>query len=237
MALLDLPAPLVLASTSKYRRAQLERLGLPFSCVAPPYAEEPVPGLDARQLVDHHARQKALAVQQLPAHASAWVLGADQGVVLDEPAGAVLLGKPGSFDAAVQQLLRLAGRDHELRTAVVLALPQGPLLERVVTVRMRVRTLTRAEAEAYVARDQPLDCAGSYRIEAAGPLVLEAASGDDPTAIEGLPLLAVAALLREGLALTRGGLAHQWSTGAPPPESRRGDRLEGLVDPLGDGAE
>lgn len=198
--LFDLPAPLVLASTSRYRKAQLERLGIPFTCTKPPYDERPVAGLDPRALVDHHAVEKARSVATQAGFAGHLILAADQGVVVDDE----LLGKPGSVAAAVAQLLRLGGRDHELRTAVVLALPAGfggchefRLLQRVVSVRMRLRPLTRAEAEAYVEQDQPLDCAGSYRIEAAGPWLLEHARGDDPTAIEGLPLIAVADLLRE----------------------------------------
>lgn len=190
MSLLQLPAPLVLASTSKYRQALLRRLGLAFTALAPDYDEAPVPGLDPLALIEHHAREKARAVRQL--RPDAWVLAADQGAVL----GDRLLGKPGTIDAAVAQLLALAGRTHQLATAVVLALPDGRVLERTVTVEMLVRPLTLAEANAYVAQDQPLDCAGSYRIESAGPWLFEACRGDDPTAIEGLPLVHVAAMLR-----------------------------------------
>lgn len=191
MAVLNLPAPLVLASTSKYRRAQLARLGVTFECLAPDYEERPVADLTPRQLVVHHARQKALAARQ--ARPDAWVLGADQGAILADR----LLGKPGTVEAAVAQLLDLAGRTHSLVTAVALALPDGRVLERVTTVELAVRALTEAEARAYVEQDQPLDCAGSYKIEAAGPWLFDHALGDDPTAIEGLPLIAVAALLRE----------------------------------------
>lgn len=190
MAVLNLPAPLILASTSKYRRAQLARLGVPFTCEAPPYAEVPVPGLDPAALVAVHAREKALSVQRL--YPEAWVLGADQGAVLADR----LLGKPGSVDAAVSQLLDLAGQIHRLVTSVVLVLPDGRVLARETVVAMAMRPLTPAEARAYVEQDQPLDCAGSYRIEAAGPWLFDAARGDDPTAIEGLPLIAVAQLLR-----------------------------------------
>lgn len=190
MAVLNLPAPLILASTSKYRRAQLARLGVPFTCEAPPYEELPVAGVDPAALVALHAREKALSTQRL--HPGAWVLGADQGAVL----GDRLLGKPGSVAAAIEQLLELAGRTHQLVTVVVLALPDGRVLQRETIVAMTMRPLTPGEARAYVDQDQPLDCAGSYRIEAAGPWLFDGASGDDPTAIEGLPLIAVAQLLR-----------------------------------------
>ncbi len=191
MAVLNLPAPLVLASTSKYRQAQLARLGVQFESVAPDYAELAIAGLTPRQMIVHHARQKALAVQVL--RPDAWVLAADQGAILTDR----LLGKPGTVEAAVGQLLDLAGQTHALVTAVALALPDGRLLQRVTTVELAVRALTEAEARAYVDQDQPLDCAGSYKIEAAGPWLFDFALGDDPTAIEGLPLIAVAALLRE----------------------------------------
>ncbi len=197
MPLIHLPFPLVLASTSRYRQAQLARLGLPFTAVKPPYDELPVAGLDATQLIVHHAREKAKAARLLPNGTESLILAADQGVVLDRE----LLGKPGTEPAAVAQLLRLAGREHALVTAVVLGLPDGRLLERLVPVTLRLRPLSEAEAQAYVAQDQPLDCAGSYRIEAAGPSLLEWARGDDPTAIEGLPMIAVAALLREAATL------------------------------------
>ncbi len=187
-----LPAPLVLASTSKYRQAQLARLGVEFTAFAPPYDEPPVAGLEPRQLIEHHARQKAAAVRAVYPQADVWILAADQGVVLD---GAPLLGKPHTAENAVAQLLQLAGRSHELRTHVVLDTPHRQWQETAVA-QVRVRPLTRAEAEAYVARDQPLDCAGSYKIECAGPWLFEAITTEDPTAIEGLPLIAVARLLR-----------------------------------------
>ena len=192
------PAPLVLASTSRWRLAQLARLGLKFACVKPAYAEEPVAGLDPRALVAHHARAKAMAVATLPRWTGAFVLGGDQGVVLDGPGTETeLLGKPGTEDAAVVQLLRLAGRSHVLVTSIALVGPgAAPVWEHTDVTSLTMRPLTAAEARAYVQRDLPLDCAGSYRIEAAGPWLFDAIAGEDPTAIEGLPLLAVCRLLR-----------------------------------------
>ena len=195
-----LPAPLVLASTSKYRQAQLARLGLPFQSVAPDYAELPVPGVAAGDLPLYHALHKAAAVSRLESQQNAWILAADQGVVWGEGADAMLLGKPHTVAAAVAQLLQLAGRTHLLRTAVVLQVPGIAAFSQVVDVAMTLLPLQEAEAAAYVALDQPLDCAGSYRIEAGAPWILERCEGADPTAIEGLPLLAVTALLRRALA-------------------------------------
>jgi septum formation protein len=193
VSFVHLPAPLVLASTSKYRLAQLRQVGLEPRCMAPAYAEEAVPGFDARALVLHHARQKALLVSALPEAAGCLVLGGDQAAVLDGD----MLGKPGTETAAAAQLLRLAGRTHELVTAIALVAPDGTLRDHTDVTRLTVRDLAGSEAEAYVRRDQPLDCAGSYRIEAAGPWLFARIEGQDPSAIMGLPLLAVTRLLRE----------------------------------------
>jgi septum formation protein len=115
------------------------------------------------------------------------------------------LGKPGTVDAAVAQLQELAGRTHELWTAVCLMLPDGRRLVREVGIELEVRALTREEALAYIELDQPLDCAGSYKIEAAGPWLFTRVRGDDPTAIEGLPMMAVGELLRQAEDLLRLG--------------------------------
>lgn len=195
MTWFGLPAPLVLASTSKYRHAQLTRLGVVFSTHRPAYEELPVPGLDARTLIAHHAREKALSVRE-ELGPGPWILAADQGVVLQEGRAEVLFGKPHTPENAIAQLLQLAGKTHELRTHVVLDLGQWQL-EHTSVAKVRVRSLNRAEATAYVTRDEPLDCAGSYRIESAGPWLFDAVETDDPTSIEGLPLITVARLLRE----------------------------------------
>ncbi|MBM4345002.1 MAG: Maf-like protein [Deltaproteobacteria bacterium] len=195
----QLPAPLVLASTSRYRQAQLARLGVPFTCVAPDYGEPPVPGVAAADLPLRHAIEKVRAVARAR-NDGAWILGADQGVVLGTGPQSVLLGKPHTAERAVDQLLSLAGGPHLLRTGVALWRPSAPVATRVVDVTLWMRPLSRVQAEAYVNADQPLDCAGSYRIESRGPWIFARAHGDDPTAIEGLPLLAVTDLLLCALA-------------------------------------
>lgn len=194
-----LPVPLVLASTSRYRRAQLLRLGVAFECIAPDYPEDPVPGIAPADLLLHHAVQKTHAAARQLQGRPAWILGGDQGALIDDGDGLELIGKPHTSEAAVAQLLRLAGRTHLLRTGVALRLPSGAVLTRVVDAHMTMRPLTRAHAESYVARDQPLDCAGSYRIESLGPWLFEQVECSDPTAIEGLPLLAVTALVGQAL--------------------------------------
>lgn len=189
--------PLVLASTSPYRRELLARLRLPFTCEPPGVDEDAVKQAlpDPAAVVAELARQKARAVAaRCP---TALVIGSDQGACLD----GTLLDKPGTAAAACAQLQRLSGRTHELRTAVALVHPHG-LVEWTDVTRLSLRPLTRAEIERYVAAEQPLDCAGSYKIEGLGITLFERIESADQTAIQGLPLLRLAAELRAlGLAL------------------------------------
>ncbi len=202
--------PIVLASTSRYRRAQLEALGVEHRAVAPGFDENHGLGLAPEAMVVSFARGKAEAAAR--AHPGALIVGSDQAPELDGRA----LGKPGEAGAAVEQLLALAGRTHRLLTAVALHdAASGCTEHRLVVHRMRMRPLTRAIAEAYVARDAPLDCAGAYRIEGAGLLLFEAASGDDHSAIVGLPLLALGELLA-GAGVDLLALALERSGHSPP---------------------
>ena len=187
----------VLASTSPYRRLLLERLRIAFSCVAPHIDESLAKATIAEpmQLATELARQKALAVGK--SHPHALVIGSDQVATID---GAVL-DKPGTGPRAVQQLQHLAGREHRLVTAVAIA-HGGELVEFVDVARLCMRPLSAAEIERYVAQDQPLDCAGSYRIEGLGIALFAGISCEDQTAIVGLPLLRLGAELRQlGLAI------------------------------------
>lgn len=191
---------LILASTSPYRRALLERLGLPFTAVAPRFEEAaPEPGADPSRVVTKNALGKALSL--LPDHPDSLVIGSDQVAVC----GAEILTKPGTPERAVEQLLHLAGREHRLVTAVavILSSPAGAAAKggtrgdhAVVENHLCMRPLTRAEAEAYVRLERPLDCAGSYKSEGLGVTLFERMEGEDPTAIVGLPLIALSRLLR-----------------------------------------
>lgn len=190
MATPSLP-PLVLASTSPYRRALLARLGLPFDCEVPGVDENA--GLagctpEARALTLALAKARAVAARR----PDAVVIGSDQVCAV----GDEVLGKPGSADAARAQLLRLQSREHRLATAV--AIVQGSReLSFLDVTRLHMRALTADAIHRYVATDQPLDCAGSYRIEALGISLFDRIEGTDQTAIVGLPLLATAQVLRE----------------------------------------
>ena len=191
---------LVLASTSRYRAELQRRLDVPFETAAPRFDEEAhrhrfeelSPDAFALEL----ARGKAESLRgDFP---EAWILAADQVGVLESASGPRLLRKPGSVEAAVAQLMAMAGRAHELINGIVLAPPGGGApQERVSRHRLFMRDFGESEARAYVERYRPLDSAGAYRIEDAGIRLFERIEGDDFTGIMGLPLLGVAQMLRE----------------------------------------
>jgi septum formation protein len=182
---------LVLASTSRYRASLLERLGLAFRVVAPGVDEEALrePSLAPAQLAAALARAKTLSVAEREPDAT--VIGGDQIAVVD---GRVL-GKPGTAECAVEQLLALCGREHDLVTAIAVR-HAGELHEHTDLTALRMRRLERAEIERYVAADAPLDCAGAYKLESRGIALFEAIRSEDHTAITGLPLIALTSILR-----------------------------------------
>ncbi|MCC6620934.1 MAG: septum formation protein Maf [Deltaproteobacteria bacterium] len=189
---------LVLASTSPYRREVLGRLGLPFTIARPDFDERaPLPAhvLTTADTATHLARGKARSVASLPEHAGAWIIGSDQIVEVEGE----IMHKPGGFDAAVAQLLRMQGRPHRLVTAVVVLAGEREAAA-VDTHVLHMRALTPAQARAYVEADRPLDCAGSYRIEARGIALFDRIEADpecaDDTAIMGLPLWKTVRALR-----------------------------------------
>ncbi len=183
---------LVLASTSRWRRAQLESLGLRFDCVAPGVDEEAVGAgaPDPRALVARLAEAKARAVAADAG--DSLVIGADQVGEID----GVVLQKPGTAARALEQLGRLSGREHRLWTGVcVVDGATGEARAEVAEVRLTMRALPESVLRAYVAADSPLDCAGSYRFESRGAALFERVEAADPTAIVGLPLLVLTRLL------------------------------------------
>jgi septum formation protein len=187
------PPPLVIATTSAYRLALVDRLGIPYTAVAHRADERALepsgPGATPEHIALTLARAKADSLADL--HPDALILGSDQVVALDGE----LLHKPGTAANAVAQLRRLAGRTHRIVTAVALRHPDGHTDTHVDVHEMRMRALSGAALAAYVAADQPLDCAGSYKIEGRGIALFEAAAGQDYTGIIGLPLTAVVTLL------------------------------------------
>ena len=182
--------PLILASTSRYRRELLERLRLPFHISRPEVDEAPFPGEAPPALAQRLARAKAaaIAVQQ----PDAWVIGSDQVAELDTQP----LGKPGTRENALAQLGAMSGREIRFHTA--LCLMRGDIrLEAMDTTTVRFRTLQADEIERYVDAEQPLDCAGSFKSEGLGIALFEAIDSQDPTALIGLPLIALSKMLRE----------------------------------------
>ncbi|MBS0367233.1 MAG: septum formation protein Maf [Proteobacteria bacterium] len=183
---------LLLASTSAYRRALLTRLGCPFEVSAPGVDETHLP---AELPVDRAARlalAKALAVAQK--HPDAIVIGSDQ-VATD---GAQVLDKPGNAARAREQLALLSGRHAGFHTAcAVVQLSGGMRLVHIDTTTVVFRALDAAEIARYVQREQPLDCAGGFRVEALGISLFERIDSHDPTALIGLPLIWLAGALRQ----------------------------------------
>jgi septum formation protein len=181
--------PLILASGSTYKRQLMERLGLAFEVSAADVDEsvlgDETPGQTAGRLAELKARTVAAD------HPQAWVVGADQVIALDGQR----FSKPGDAASARAQLSRLSGRTHRLITAVAVVAPGAELFADQIEYAMQMRSLTDAEIAEYVDRDRPLDCAGSYKIEAGGIGLFRALRGDDYTAIVGLPLTRVRRLL------------------------------------------
>ena len=184
--------PLVLGSTSRYRRELLQRLRVPFDVHAPQVDESPRPGERPATLAQRLALAKAHDVAQRFPHAV--VIGSDQVADLDgEP-----VGKPGGHARAVQQLRAMSGRSIVFQTAVaVVRHDRGHAGEALVPVTVRFRDLGDAEIERYLSLEQPYDCAGSAKSETLGIALLQAIESTDPTALVGLPLIATCRLLRE----------------------------------------
>jgi septum formation protein len=183
--------PLILGSTSPYRRELLARLRLPFEVVSPAVDETPQPGERPQDLACRLALAKARAVAaQFPA---AVVIGSDQ---VADLAGQPL-GKPGNHQRAVEQLRLMRGQTVVFQTAVaVVCLETGFAQTALAPVRVRFRDLGDAEIESYLRAETPYDCAGSAKSEGLGIALLDSIENDDPTALIGLPLIRTCGLLR-----------------------------------------
>ena len=189
---------LILASSSAYRRELLGRLQLPFEAIAPDIDETPLPGETPEATALRLARDKAAAVAH--AHPGALVIGSDQVATLD----GAQIGKPGDHARALAQLQMMRGRRVVFHTALCLwdgRLPpevaaQVAQLENI-QVFVSFRDLPDAELDAYLRIEQPYDCAGSAKNEGLGIAILESIRSDDPTALTGLPLIALTTMLRQ----------------------------------------
>lgn len=182
---------LILASSSPYRRALLERLGLPFSTVNPDVDETPRAGEPGAALAERLALQKASAVAEH--YPDAAIIGSDQ---VSSLAGR-FLQKPGNLDAAFAQLAASSGERVDFDTGLAVIAPGLSPLVTSVRTRVYFRELSDREIRHYLQRDEPFDCAGSFKWESLGIALFERLEGDDPTALEGLPLIALCRMLRE----------------------------------------
>lgn len=184
--------PVVLGSTSRYRRELMERLRVPFTVAAPLVDETPLPGEAPKALALRLALAKAQAVAAL--HPEAVVIGSDQ---VADLAGQPL-GKPGEHERAVAQLRQMRGQTVVFQTALaVVCLATGFEQVDLAEVRVVFRDLSDEEIEAYLQAEKPYDCAGSAKSEGLGIALLESIHNDDPTALIGLPLIRTARLLRQ----------------------------------------
>ena len=182
--------PLVLASTSPYRRELLSRLGLPFTVERPDVDETPAPGEPPVALAARLGLGQARAVAAR--HPDAWVIGSDQVAELDGRT----LGKPGTRERAAAQLAAASARSVAFHTALCLLGPGDVAHRHVDRTQVRFRPLDDDAIGRYLDAEQPYDCAGSFKCEGLGIVLFEAIRSDDPTALVGLPLIALAGALR-----------------------------------------
>lgn len=183
--------PLILGSTSRYRRELLQRLQIPFDVAAPDVDETPLPGETPCQMAERLALAKARAVAS--AYPQAVVIGSDQVADLN----GLPLGKPGSHERAVAQLRQMRGQTVIFQTAVAVVCAESGFEESsLAAVRVKFRDLTDEEIENYLHAEQPYDCAGSAKSEGLGIALLESIENDDPTALVGLPLIRTCSMIR-----------------------------------------
>lgn len=191
-----LPVHLVLASSSAYRKELLSRLHLPFDVAVPDIDESPLPGESPSATALRLAREKASAVAaRLPGSV---VIGSDQVATLDDQQ----IGKPGDHTNALRQLQQMRGRRVVFHTALCVwdgraADPASAAQVQDIQTVVTFRDLPDAELDAYLRIEQPYDCAGSAKNEGLGIAILERIDSSDPTALTGLPLIALTGMLRQ----------------------------------------
>jgi septum formation protein len=186
---------LILASTSRYRKELLARLGLPFEVAAPGVDEDVLRGEAPAETALRLSVLKARAVQAR--YGDALIIGSDQVA----SSGDQRLGKPGNYDTSVRQLRSLSGKAADFHTAVsLLDSKSNQMQSKVVLCRVFFRTLDDRRIESYLSREQPYDCAASAKAEALGIALIARIETDDPTSLIGLPLIALTEMLeRAGL--------------------------------------
>ncbi|WP_324710188.1 Maf family protein [Pseudomonas citronellolis] len=187
--------PLILASSSPYRRELLQRLRLPFECASPDIDESPLPGESPEQLVRRLAEAKARALAaRFPEHL---IIGSDQAAVQ----GQAILGKPHTLERAMEQLKASSGSSVSFLTGLALLdSASGRCQVDCIPFRVHFRELDEARIRRYLEAEQPFDCAGSFKAEGLGVSLFRATEGEDGTSLVGLPLIRlVDMLLAEGV--------------------------------------
>ena len=182
---------LILASSSPYRRQLLEQLGLAFECASPAIDESPLAAETPAALAARLAQAKARAL--IKHYSQHWIIGSDQTASLDGR----ILGKPGNFANAQAQLRACNGKRVEFLTGLCLLDSRTGESETIVEpFAVQFRQLSAEQIDRYLEREQPFDCAGSFKVEGLGIALFERLEGDDPNALIGLPLIRLITLLQ-----------------------------------------
>jgi septum formation protein len=182
---------IILASSSKYRQTLLARLGITFECISPAIDESPLTAESPLDLVKRLSIDKANKVAQI--HPEKFVLGSDQVAVFNQ----TIIGKPGTFEAAFKQLSQFSGNNIQFLTGVTLINRNEKVCSfEYSEVTVKFRHLSEQQIGHYLEMDQPFDCAGSFKVEKFGISLFESILSDDPTSLEGLPLIKVCSLLK-----------------------------------------
>lgn len=187
---------LILASSSPYRRELLQKLGLAFDSISPDLDEKRITsemqGSSPSEIAEALSIEKAKTVYEIVNNPEALVVAGDQLVSLNGE----IFGKPGSSQMAFEQLLRLRGQTHELITALT-CLSHARIETRIEVTRLQMRQLSDSELSDYLLKDQPFDCAGSYKIENSGIALFDSIETSDFSAIQGIPMIWLTSCLKE----------------------------------------
>jgi len=183
--------PLILASTSSYKRQQLEILKVPFSCEDPEIDEVHDENMCPQELAQDLAYQKALALSS--SHPNTCIIGSDQTAISESNQ---LLTKPGTTEKGIQQLLKCQNTTVHFHSAICLLFNELKI-EWTIQTDVIFRKLTLNEIKRYIEADNPLNCAGSFKIESLGISLFEKIHSDDPSALIGLPLISLSRELRQ----------------------------------------
>lgn len=186
---------LILGSSSPYRKSLLEQLQIPFTCMSPNIDETQRPNESPMQFVSRLAHEKAQAIKaNLPLSDNTLIIGSDQAAILEDK----ILGKPENIEKAIQQLSLFSGKKVDFLTGLCVLDNKTDTFDLAVEeYSVYFRELTIEEIEYYLEKEQPLDCAGSFKCEGLGITLFEKMEGNDPNSLIGLPLIKLCSSLRK----------------------------------------